>query len=392
MLNRKLKIGMVVGEVSGDTLGAKLIRRFREQGIEAEFEGIGGPQMIAEGFKSYYPMDILSVMGIVEVLKDLKKLFAVRDGLVETWSQNPVDVFIGIDAPDFNLRLSKSLKQKNLPIKTVQYVSPSVWAWRQGRVHGIKASIDLVLCLFPFEKAFYGKWGVPAAFVGHPLASQLPLQNDLLEAKQELGLELSQKHIALLPGSRRGEIERLGPVVLGAAEILNKKYPEYEFLIPAINDARKQQIEVLLTGYSDTLKSRVRIMENTDVESRIGRQVMNASNIVALASGTATLEAMLLHRPMVTFYKLNWLTYVIAKMLIKIPYYSLPNIIAGKKVIQELIQSDATPDQLAAEIEKLMNVETAQIQVMQHITMHKQLLSGNSEDPVQAVLSILSFS
>ncbi|MDV2468229.1 lipid-A-disaccharide synthase [Acinetobacter chinensis] len=392
MLNRKLKIGMVVGEVSGDTLGAKLIRRFREQGIEAEFEGIGGPQMIAEGFKSYYPMDILSVMGIVEVLKDLKKLFAVRDGLVETWSQNPVDVFIGIDAPDFNLRLSKSLKQKNLPIKTVQYVSPSVWAWRQGRVHGIKASIDLVLCLFPFEKAFYGKWGVPAAFVGHPLASQLPLQNDLLEAKQELGLELSQKHIALLPGSRRGEIERLGPVVLGAAEILNKKYPEYEFLIPAINEARKQQIEALLTGYSDALKSRVRIMENTDVESRIGRQVMNASNIVALASGTATLEAMLLHRPMVTFYKLNWLTYVIAKMLIKIPYYSLPNIIAGKKVIQELIQSDATPDQLAAEIEKLMNVETAQIQVMQHITMHKQLLSGNSEDPVQAVLSILSFS
>ncbi|AXY59932.1 lipid-A-disaccharide synthase [Acinetobacter sp. WCHAc010052] len=392
MLNRKLKIGMVVGEVSGDTLGAKLIRRFREQGIEAEFEGIGGPQMIAEGFKSYYPMDILSVMGIVEVLKDLKKLFAVRDGLVETWSQNPVDVFIGIDAPDFNLRLSKSLKQKNLPIKTVQYVSPSVWAWRQGRVHGIKASIDLVLCLFPFEKAFYGKWGVPAAFVGHPLASQLPLQNDLLEAKQELGLELSQKHIALLPGSRRGEIERLGPVVLGAAEILNKKYPEYEFLIPAINEARKQQIEALLTGYSDALKSRVRIMENTDIESRIGRQVMNASDIVALASGTATLEAMLLHRPMVTFYKLNWLTYVIAKMLIKIPYYSLPNIIAGKKVIQELIQSDATPEQLAAEIEKLMNVETAQIQVMQHITMHKQLLSGNSEDPVQAVLSILSFS
>lgn len=154
MENRKLKIGIVVGEVSGDTLGAKLIRSFREQGIEAEFEGIGGPQMMAEGFKSYYPMDILSVMGIVEVLKDLKKLFAVRDGLVERWSQEPVDIFIGIDAPDFNLRLSKSLKQKQLKIKTVQYVSPSVWAWRQGRVHGIKQSIDLVLCLFPFEKLF----------------------------------------------------------------------------------------------------------------------------------------------------------------------------------------------------------------------------------------------
>ena len=390
MQNRKLKIGIVVGEVSGDTLGAKLIRSFREQGIDAEFEGIGGPQMIAEGFSSDYPMDILSVMGIVEVLKDIKKLFAVRDGLVDKWTQDPVDIFIGIDAPDFNLRLSKSLKQKNLPIKTVQYVSPSVWAWRQGRVHGIKASIDLVLCLFPFEKAFYQKFDVPAAFVGHPLASQLPLKNPLIEAKQELGLNVEQKHIALLPGSRRGEIERLGPLVLDAAKIISQNHPDYIFLIPAINDARKQQIEELLKHYSSDFIAKVKLMENTDTESKIGRQVMNASNIVALASGTATLEAMLLHRPMVTFYKLNWLTYVVVKFLIKIPYYSLPNIIAGKKVIQELIQHDATPENLAAEIEKLMNIETAQIQAMQHVTMHKQLLSGNSEDPVQAILNTLN--
>lgn len=390
LLNRKLKIGIVVGEVSGDTLGAKLIRSFREQGIDAEFEGIGGPQMIAEGFNSDYPMDILSVMGIVEVLKDIKKLFAVRDGLVETWTKNPVDIFIGIDAPDFNLRLSKSIKQHNLPIKTVQYVSPSVWAWRQGRVHGIKAAIDLVLCLFPFEKAFYQQFDVPAAFVGHPLASQLPLQNSILDAKQELGLDLSQKHIALLPGSRRGEIERLGPLVLSAAEIIHKKYPEYEFLIPAINDARKLQIQELLKQYPESLVSKVCLMENLDAESKIGRQVMNASNIVALASGTATLEAMLLHRPMVTFYKLNWLTYIIVKLMVKIQYYSLPNIVAGKKVIQELIQSDATPENLAAEIEKLMNVETAQIQVMQLITMHKKLLAGNSEDPVQAIMGLIS--
>ena len=389
MNNKKLKIGIVVGEVSGDTLGAKLIRSFREQGIDAEFEGIGGPQMIAEGFQSDYPMDILSVMGIVEVLKDIKKLFAVRDGLVEKWTKQPVDIFIGIDAPDFNLRLSKSLKQKQLLIKTVQYVSPSVWAWRQGRVQGIKASIDLVLCLFPFEKAFYKRFDVPAAFVGHPLASQLPLKNDLVEAKQELGLATNHKHIALLPGSRRGEVERLGPLVLKAGEILSQKYPDYEFLIPAINDARKHQIEHLLQHYSDAFRAKVHLLENTDTESKIGRQVMNAANIVALASGTATLEAMLLHRPMVTFYKLNSLTYFIAKLLIKIPYYSLPNIIAGKKVIQELIQNDATPENLAHEIEKLMNIEVAQIQVMQHITMHKQLLSGNSEDPVQAILSLL---
>ena len=272
----------------------------------------------------------------------------------------------------------------------MQYVSPSVWAWRQGRVHGIKASIDLVLCLFPFEKAFYQKFQVNSAFVGHPLASQLPLENPIANAKQALGLDLTQKHIALLPGSRRGEIERLAPLVLDAAQLLYKKYPNYVFLIPAINDARKQQIDEILKQYPEQLRSQIKLLENTGTESKIGRMVMDASDIVALASGTATLEAMLLHRPMVTFYKLNWLTYVIAKFLVKIPYYSLPNIIAGKKVIQELIQQDATAENLANQIEKLMNIEAAQIQVMQLITMHKQLLAGNSEDPVQAILAILT--
>ena len=390
MANRKLKIGIVVGEVSGDTLGVKLMRSFREQGIDAEFEGIGGPQMIAEGFNSYYPMETLSVMGIVEVLKDLKKLFAVRDGLINQWTEHPVDIFIGIDAPDFNLRLSKSIKEKNLPIKTVQYVSPSVWAWRQGRVHGIKQSIDLVLCLFPFEKVFYQRYEVPAAFVGHPLAKQLPLENPIQIAKQQLGIDENQKHIALLPGSRKGEVERLLPMLLGTADILHKKYPDIQFLIPAINDARRQQIEQNVEQLAPHLKAVVHILENTDAESKVGRMVMNASNIIALASGTATLEAMLMHRPMVTFYKLHWLTYLIAKFLVKIPYYSLPNIIAGKKVIEELIQADATPENLAAEIEKLMNVEKAQIQVMQHLTMHKQLISGNTEDPVQAILQCLN--
>ncbi|MFW1760152.1 lipid-A-disaccharide synthase [Acinetobacter calcoaceticus] len=390
MANRKLKIGIVVGEVSGDTLGVKLMRSFREQGIDAEFEGIGGPQMIAEGFNSYYPMETLSVMGIVEVLKDLKKLFAVRDGLINQWTEHPVDIFIGIDAPDFNLRLSKSIKEKNLPIKTVQYVSPSVWAWRQGRVHGIKQSIDLVLCLFPFEKVFYERYEVPAAFVGHPLAKQLPLENPIQIAKQQLGIDENQKHIALLPGSRKGEVERLLPMLLGAANILHTKYPDIQFLIPAINDARKQQIEQGVEQLAPHLKAAIHILENTDAESKVGRMVMNASDIIALASGTATLEAMLMHRPMVTFYKLHWLTYLIAKFLVKIPYYSLPNIIAGKKVIEELIQADATPENLAAEIEKLMNVETAQIQVMQHLTMHKQLISGNTEDPVQAILQCLN--
>ena len=388
-MSKRLKIAIVVGEVSGDTLGAALIRSFKAQGIDAEFEGIGGSQMIAEGFHSLYPMESLSVMGLVEVLKHLKSLFAIRDGLIAHWEQSPPDIYIGIDAPDFNLRLSKSIKEKNLPIKTVQYVSPSVWAWRQGRVHGIKRSIDLVLCLFPFEKTFYQNYDVPAAFVGHPLAKQLPLKNPIAEAKHQLGLSAHKTHIALLPGSRRGEIERLLPLLIGTAEILHKKHPDLEFLIPAINDARKQQIEQGIQNLDMDLKVKIHILENTDAESKIGRMVMNASDIVALASGTATLEAMLLHRPMVTFYKLNWLTYLIAKFLVKIPYYSLPNIIAGKKVIEELIQADATPQHLAAEIERLMDHETAHIQMMQHLSMHKQLISGNTEDPVQAILSCL---
>ncbi len=205
-----------------------------------------------------------------------------------------------------------------------------------------------------------------------------------------MGVDENQKHIALLPGSRKGEVERLLPMLLGAANILHTKYPDIQFLIPAINDARKQQIEQGVEQLAPQLKAKIHILENTDSESKIGRMVMNASDIIALASGTATLEAMLMHRPMVTFYKLHWLTYLIAKFLVKIPYYSLPNIIAGKKVIEELIQADATPENLAAEIEKLMNVETAQIQVMQHLTMHKQLISGNKEDPVQAILQCLN--
>ena len=387
MQNKTLRIGIVVGEVSGDTLGASLIREFKAQGIDVEFEGIGGPQMQAEGFKSFYSMETLAVMGIVEVLKDIKQLFAVRDGLVDRWTQNPVDIFIGIDAPDFNLRLSKKIKQQQLPIKTVQYVSPSVWAWRQKRVFGIKQSIDLVMCLFPFEKVFYEQYQVPAIFVGHPLAKQLPLENDMSQAKQDLGLNAHQKYIALLPGSRRGEVERLAPLVFEAGQILSRTHTEYQFLVPAINAQRKIQIEHILQNYDVAFQNRVQILENS--ASNIGRMVMSASDIVALASGTATLEAMLLHKPMVTFYKLHWLTHLLVKWMIKIPYYSLPNIIAGKKVIEELVQKEATPEQLAVQIERLMNENTSKIQMMQHLTMHKQLISGDTQDPVQALLKLL---
>lgn len=387
---KKLRIGIVVGEVSGDTLGVKLIQAFKQQGIEVEFEGIGGEQMIAEGFHSLYPMETLSVMGIVEVLKDIKKLFAVRDGLIERWSKNPVDIFIGIDAPDFNLRLSKKIKALQLPIKTVQYVSPSVWAWRQKRVYGIKQSIDLVMCLFPFECDFYKQYGVPAVFVGHPLAQQLSLEDHQAQARQQLNLSLHQQYIALLPGSRRGEIQRLLPVLLDSVKLLLTQYPDVQFIIPAINQARYQQIQQLLATCSVEIQQAIRIVENHSQESNIGRLVMEASDIVALASGTATLEAMLLHRPMVVFYKLHWLTYFIVKQMIKIPYYSLPNIIAGQQYVPELIQHNATAEQISQHIELLMNPENATAQVEQHKLLHHQLQHTQKTDITAEILALLA--
>lgn len=387
---KKLRIGIVVGEVSGDTLGVKLIQAFKQQGIEVEFEGIGGEQMIAEGFHSLYPMETLSVMGIVEVLKDIKKLFAVRDGLIKRWSKNPVDIFIGIDAPDFNLRLSKKIKALQLPIKTVQYVSPSVWAWRQKRVYGIKQSIDLVMCLFPFECDFYKQYGVPAVFVGHPLAQQLSLEDHQAQARQQLNLSLHQQYIALLPGSRRGEIQRLLPVLLDSVRLLLTQYPDVQFIIPAINQVRYQQIQQLLATCSVEIQQAIRIVENHSQESNIGRLVMEASDIVALASGTATLEAMLLHRPMVVFYKLHWLTYFIVKQMIKIPYYSLPNIIAGQQYVPELIQHNATAEQISQHIELLMNPENATAQVEQHKLLHHQLQHTQKTDITAEILALLA--
>lgn len=387
---KKLRIGIVVGEVSGDTLGVKLIQAFKQQGIEVEFEGIGGEQMIAEGFHSLYPMETLSVMGIVEVLKDIKKLFAVRDGLIERWSKNPVDIFIGVDAPDFNLRLSKKIKALQLPIKTVQYVSPSVWAWRQKRVYGIKQSIDLVMCLFPFECDFYKQYGVPAVFVGHPLAQQLSLEDQQAQARQQLNLSLHQQYIALLPGSRRGEIQRLLPVLLDSVKLLLTQYPDVQFIIPAINQARYQQIQQLLATCSVEIQQAIRIVENHSQESNIGRLVMEASDIVALASGTATLEAMLLHRPMVVFYKLHWLTYFIVKQMIKIPYYSLPNIIAGQQYVPELIQHNATAEQISQHIALLMNPENATAQVEQHKLLHHQLQHTQKTDITAEILALLA--
>lgn len=383
---------MVVGEVSGDTLGAALIRSFKAQGIQADFEGIGGPQMIAEGFQSHYPMETLSVMGLVEVLKHLKALFAVRDGLIERWEKNPVDLYIGIDAPDFNLRVAKLIKDKNLPIKTVQYVSPSVWAWRQKRVFGIKYAIDLVLCLFPFEVDFYKQFDVPAVFVGHPLARKLSLNPDKNHALTQLDLNSNLQHIALLPGSRNGEVARLLPVMLASIPLILKQHPNIQFVIPAINEPRAQQIKALISTQPINIQNNIIVIENQDKESNIGRLVMQASDAIVLASGTATLEALLLHRPMVVIYKLHWLTYFIASLMIKIKHFSLPNIIAKKPLVAELIQSDATAVNIEKEVLLILNTPQGIEQSKELKSWHQYLISDDSIiDPAQAIIDRFKF-
>lgn len=382
-----LRIGIVVGEVSGDTLGVALMRAFKTQGINVVFEGIGGPQMIAEGFDSIYPMERLAVMGLVEVMGRLKELFAIRDDLVARWKANPVDIFIGIDAPDFNLRLSSQLKP--LGIKTVQYVSPSVWAWRQGRVHGIRAAVDLVLCLFPFEVDFYLKHQVAAVFVGHPLAQEIPLQHDLVQAKQRLGLDPAQTIVGILPGSRSGEVSRLAPLLFESAFKLLQTQPALRFVVPAINQARFEQIQTILASYPAALNKAVQVIQAQESSSRIGRDVMAASDLVLLASGTATLECLLFGRPMVVVYKLNWLTYLIASFMVRIPYKSLPNILANREVVPELIQYDATPDNVYQAAQALLQTPKGQSQQQALIAIHQQLQGQQAINPAIAILNLL---
>jgi len=246
---KPLKIGIVAGEVSGDTLGAGLIRELKSRYPDAEFLGVCGPQMEAEGGRSLLPMERLSVMGLVEVLGRLRELFGIRDLLLQKFSEEKIDLFIGIDAPDFNLRLDALLRPAG--IATVHYVSPSVWAWRQGRVEGIRQAVDLVLCLLPFEKRFYDEHAVPAEFVGHPLADSMPLVHDTAAARQQLGLDADAEYVALLPGSRGGEVKRIAAPLFAAAKLVRAKRPQARFIIPAINAARRADIERSPTAHRE---------------------------------------------------------------------------------------------------------------------------------------------
>ncbi|MDH0747539.1 lipid-A-disaccharide synthase [Pseudomonas sp. GD03842] len=369
-----LRIALVAGEASGDILGSGLMRAIKARHPDAQFIGIGGPLMEAEGMQSYFPMERLSVMGLVEVLGRLKELLARRKWLIQTLIGEKPDVFIGIDAPDFTLTIELKLRQAG--IKTVHYVSPSVWAWRQKRVLKIREGCDLMLTLLPFEARFYEEKGVPVRFVGHPLADTIPLDADRQAARAELGLS-DGPVVALMPGSRGGEVGRLCALFLDAAQRLLAERPNLRFVLPCASPQRRAQIEQLLVG---------RDLPLTLLDGR-SHLALAACDAVLIASGTATLEALLYKRPMVVAYRLAPLTYWILKRMVKSPYVSLPNLLAQRLLVPELLQDAATPDALAQTLLPLLDNGAAQTTGFDAI--HRTLRRDASNQAAEAVLSLL---
>jgi len=375
---KALRIGVIAGESSGDILGASLIESLKKHHPDLIVEGVGGPRMIAAGCRSFFAMDRLSVMGLVEPLKRLPELLRMRRQLKNHFRENPPDVFIGIDSPDFTLNIERYLKARG--IKTVHYVSPSVWAWRQGRIHGIKKSVDHMLTLFPFEQTIYQQHHIPVTFVGHPLADEFPLDCDMAQYRQRLGLKKEAHYVALLPGSREAEVALLAPLFLKTAERCWQVMPTLHFLIPAANAARLQQLKAMMAGS----KLPITLFDGQSHE------VMGASDAVLMASGTTTLEAMLLKKPMVVAYKMAPLSYAIISRLLKTPYVSLPNLLANQRLVPEFIQHAATLDSVSAALLKALRDEAGNRDLQKMFRdLHQQLRCHAGDRAAQAVLSVI---
>lgn len=370
-----LRVALVAGEASGDILGSGLMQALKMQHPDISFIGVGGPRMEAEGLHSYFPMERLSVMGLFEVLGRLFELIFRRRRLVRTLIAERPDVFIGIDAPDFNLGLE--LKLRRAGIRTVHYVSPSVWAWRQKRVFKIREACDLMLTLFPFEAQFYQEHGVPVRFVGHPLANTIPLQVDRVAARAALGLPQDGEVVALMPGSRGGEVSRLGPLFLDAAEQLAHMRPGLQFVVPCASQPRREQLDQMLAARNLQLG----LLDGQSHEA------LAACDAVLIASGTATLEALLHKRPMVVAYRVANLTYRLLRRFMKTTLFSLPNLLAGRQLVPEFIQDAATPDVLAVAVASLL--ANGQEQTENFAAIHQTLRQDASVQAAEAVLELV---
>jgi lipid-A-disaccharide synthase len=373
-MSRPIRVALVAGEASGDILGCGLMQAIKQRHPDAEFIGVGGARMEAEGLKSFFPMERLAVMGLVEVLGRLFELLRRRRQLARELIAAKPDVVIGIDAPDFNLGLE--LKLRRAGIKTVHYVSPSVWAWRQKRVLKIREACDLMLTLFPFEAQFYDEHQVPVRFVGHPLADAIPQQADRAAAREALDLPQDEPVVALMPGSRGGEVARLGELFLDAAIRLRALRPGIHFLLPCATPERREQLEQMLAG---------RDLPLTLLNGR-SHEALAACDAVLIASGTATLEALLYKRPMVVAYRVAPLTYRVLKRLVKSPYISLPNLLAERLLVPELIQDAATPEALAQAVAPL--IDGGQVQTEGFDLIHRALRRDASVSAADAVLKL----
>ncbi|MGB5177892.1 MAG: lipid-A-disaccharide synthase [Gammaproteobacteria bacterium] len=374
-----LRVAIVAGEASGDNLAAGLIKAIREQLPDTVFEGIAGPRMQEAGCHSLFPMQELSVMGLVEVVKHLPRLLSIRRQLRRHLLDNPPDIFIGVDAPDFNLGLEHALKHAG--IRTLHYVSPSVWAWRKYRVRKIAASVDCMLTLFPFEERFYAQQQVPARCVGHPLADLIADEVDQAQARRQIALEHNGPVVALLPGSRVGEVKRMAADLLNAAVWCYQRRDDLHFVIALANYECRQAFDEVLS----TIATRLPVT----LLSGQGLEAMAAANAVMLASGTATLECMLLKRPMVVAYRLSPLTYRIARLLVKSSYYSLPNLLAGRPLVKELIQDEVTAEALGSEVLALIeNPQRAQELAGIFSAIHDDLRRDANRLAANAVLEL----
>ncbi|MEE3650680.1 MULTISPECIES: lipid-A-disaccharide synthase [unclassified Brenneria] len=377
---RPLVIGLVAGETSGDILGAGLIRALKAKAPDARFVGVAGPRMQAEGCEAWYEMEELAVMGIVEVLERLPRLLKIRRDLTQRFTALKPDVFVGIDAPDFNITLEGSLKQRG--INTIHYVSPSVWAWRQKRVFKIGKATNLVLAFLPFEKAFYDRFNVPCRFIGHTMADAMPLQPDKQAARATLGIPADSLCLALLPGSRGAEVEMLSADFLNTARLLRQRFPALEIVVPLVNDKRLEQFERIKNAVAPDLP--VHILDGQ------AREAMVASDATLLASGTAALECMLAKCPMVVGYRMKPFTFWLAQKLVKTPWVSLPNLLAGRELVTELLQTDCTPDKLAAALMPWLadKNQTAALQAT-FLDLHQQIRCNADEQAAQAVLELV---
>ena len=375
------RIAIIAGEASGDLLAARLILALREQCPDSQFEGIAGVEMQAAGCTSLFPLEKLSVMGLVEVLKHLPELLSIRKHLFERWKNNPPDLFIGVDAPDFNLPLAAKLHATGIP--TVHYVSPSVWAWRAKRVRKMQGNIDLMLTLFPFEVDFYRQHGIAAEFVGHPLADEVAFDASREVARKQLGLPSNQRLLAILPGSRSGEIRRLAPDFLQAARQLQGKYPDLLCVVPAATPRLRMELADVHQQVVPEL-----VLSVLDGQSRT---LMQAADYILLASGTAVLEGMLAGRLMVAAYRLAPLTAWLLRTfkLLKVRFVTLPNNLANEELVPEILQEQVTPDKLIQALEQLFALpETRRSYILQRFhELHGQLRKDASRSAAQAIIT-----